>query len=53
MIVLIVIESIAFMSTPVERIDCYLQAGNLFTITNITLINTLFNFIDTMLRNVN
>ena len=49
MIVLIVIESIALMSTPVERSDGYLRATTLF----ITLINTLFNFIDTMLRNVN
>lgn len=53
MIVLIVIEPIAFMSTPVERSDGYLLAGTLFAITNITLTITLINFTDTMLMNVN
>lgn len=49
MIVLIVIESIAFISTPVERSDGYLRADTLF----ITLIITIINFTDTMLMNVN
>lgn len=49
MIVLIVIEPIALMSTPVERSDGYLRAGTLF----ITLTITLINFTDTMLMNVN
>ena len=49
MIVLIVIESIALMSTPVERSDDYFQAITLFII----LINTLINFTDIMLMNVN
>lgn len=53
MIVLIVIELIAIMSTPVERSDGYLLAGTLFTITNIILTITLINFTDIMLRNVN